>query len=309
MPLQKIKDFDADYRSHFEDQDIISYDLYTGEDKVGSVDDLLVDETGKIRYLIINTGAWIFGKKVLLPIGRSRIDYSNHRVAVDGLTRDQVEALPKYDGNMPVDYEHEEQVRSVYRPMAMDATSTATDSTAMTMDAPAVGSADPASASAYNRDTYAYDRDPSLYNLDERNHQNLRLYEERLIANKTRAKTGEVSVSKHVETETAKASIPLEKERVIIEHTAPSNASGAAVAPDETAFKEGEVARMEIYEETPDIRKEAFVCEEVSVRKEVDRETFNAEETLRREELDVDKQGRNIVDKGSEQPRNKEPIK
>jgi uncharacterized protein (TIGR02271 family) len=307
MPLQKIKDFDPDYRSHFEDQDIISYDLYTGEDKVGSVDDLLVDETGKIRYLIINTGAWIFGKKVLLPIGRARIDYSNHRVAVDGFTREQVEALPKYDGNMPVDYEHEEQVRSVYRPMAMG--TAPADSPAMTMDAPAVGSADPASASAYNRDTYAYDRDPGLYNLDERNHQNLRLYEERLIANKTRSKTGEVSVGKRVETETIKAAIPLEKERVIIEHNAPSNASGAAVTPDETAFKEGEVARMEIYEETPDVRKEAFVREEVSIRKEVDTQTFNAEEMLRREELDVDKQGRTVMDKGSEQNRKNEPMK
>jgi uncharacterized protein (TIGR02271 family) len=307
MPLQKIKDFDPDYRSHFEDQDIISYDLYTGEDKVGSVDDLLVDETGKIRYLIINTGAWIFGKKVLLPIGRARIDYSNHRVAVDGFTREQVEALPKYDGNMPVDYEHEEQVRSVYRPMAMG--TAPADSPAMTMDAPAVGSADPASAPTYNRDTYAYDRDPGLYNLDERNHQNLRLYEERLIANKTRSKTGEVSVGKRVETETIKAAIPLEKERVIIEHNAPSNASGAAVTPDETAFKEGEVARMEIYEETPDVRKEAFVREEVSIRKEVDTQTFNAEEMLRREELDVDKQGRTVMDKGSEQNRKNEPMK
>jgi uncharacterized protein (TIGR02271 family) len=300
MPLQKIKDFDPDYRSHFEDQDIVNYDLYSGEEKVGSVDDLLVDEKGKIRYLIVNTGVWIFGKKVLLPIGRARIDASNHRVAVDGLMRAQVEALPEYDGNMPVDYEHEEQVRSVYRPMA-------TDSPAMTMDAPAIESA-PVSASPaeYNRDTYAYDRDPALYNLDERNHQNLRLYEERLIASKTRAKTGEVAVSKHVETETAKASIPLEKERVVIERTTPS---GEAVTPSSTAFQEGEVARMEIYEETPDIHKEAFVREEISVRKEVDTKTFNAEETIRREKLDVDKQGQNIVDRGSEQSRNKESIK
>ena len=44
---------------------------------------------------------------------------------------------------------------------------------------------------------------------------------------------------------------------------------------------------MEVYEETPEIRKEAFVREEVRVRKEIDREVVNAEETVRREELDV----------------------
>lgn len=280
MPLHKIRDFDPNYRVHFEDQDIIGYDLYASADKVGSVDDLLVDDTGKIRYLIINTGVWILGKKVLLPIGRSQIDYSGHRIVADGLTRAQVETLPSYDGNMPIDYEHEEQVRNVYRPMGTEAT---VDNTA-SLD--------------YDRDTYAYDRDPALYNLDDRAHQNLRLYEERLIANKTRAKTGEVTVGKRVETETAQVSVPLEKERVVIERTTPG--AGTAVTPDATAFQEGQVARVEVYEEAADIRKEAFVREEVSVRKEVDQEMVNAEETLRREELNVDTQGRPVVEQGSD---------
>ncbi|MGH2412673.1 MAG: DUF2382 domain-containing protein [Microcystaceae cyanobacterium] len=283
MPLHTIKDFDPDYRTHFEEQDVMDYDLYAGADKVGSVDDLLVDDAGKIRYLIINTGVWILGKKVLLPIGRARIDFPNRRVAVDGLTREQVEALPQYDGNMPVDYEYEEQVRGVYRPMAMGTAS---------VESPA--------AQDYDRNTYAYERDPGLYDLDDSNHQNLRLYEERLIANKTRAKTGEVAVGKRVETETAKVSVPIEKERVVIERTTPSSAT---VTPDGTAFQEGEVARVEVYEETPDIHKETFVREEVRVTKEVERKTVNAEETLRREELDVDKQGRTIVDRDSDQNR------
>lgn len=290
MPLHKIRDFDPDYRTHFEDQDIIGYDLYAGADKVGSVDDLLVDDTGKIRYLLINTGAWIFGKKVLLPVGRSRIDSAGRRVAVDGLSRTQVEALPEYDGNMPVDYEHEEQVRGVYRPM-------------LSQKNAAVESSAPVD---YDRDTYAYDRDPDLYNLDDHNHQKLSLYEERLIASKTRAKTGEVAVGKRVETETAKVSVPIEKERVVIERTTPTGAS-TAVAPGNTAFQEGEVARVEVYEETADIHKEAFVREEVSIRKEVDRETVNAEETLRREELDVDTEGRPVVDKGTDTRRPKNP--
>ncbi len=294
MPLQKIRDFDPDYRNHFEGQDVIGYDLYSGTEKVGSVDDLLVDESGKIRYMIINTGAWIFGKKVLLPIGRSRIDYKGHRVAVDGLTRSQVEALPTYDGELPVDYEHEEKVRGVYRPMGMG-TPAATGATAM--GTAAVGTAAMGTAAVdtttpldYDRDTYAYDRDAALYDLDDTAHQKLRLYEERLIANKTRAKTGEVAVGKRVETETTKVSVPLEKERVVIERTTPSSAS---VAVGEGAFVEGEVARVEVYEEAADIRKE------------VDRGTVNAEETLRREELNIDTQGRPVVDKGTDTRRTK----
>lgn len=282
MSLHKIRDFDPDYRDHFEDQNVIGYDLYAGADKAGSVDDLLVDDAGKIRYLVINTGFWVLGKQLLLPIGRAHIDGQSRRVNADGLTREQVETLPQYDGNMPVDYEHEEQIRNTYRPTGIE-----------------TAAVDAMASPGYDRDTYSYDRDPALYDLNEQNHQNLRLYEERLIASKTRAKTGEVAVGKRIETETSRVSVPIEKERVVIERTTPVGA-GTAVTPGDEAFTEGTVARVEVYEETPDIRKEAFVREEVSVRKEVDRDTVNAEETLRREELDIDTEGRPVVDKGTD---------
>ncbi|HEY9627481.1 MAG TPA: DUF2382 domain-containing protein [Coleofasciculaceae cyanobacterium] len=296
MSLQKIRDFDPNYRDHFGDEDILGYDLYAGTDKVGSVDDLLVDETGNIRYLVINTGFWVLGKQFLLPIGRAQLDNRSRRVTVAGLTRTQVEALPQYDGKMPVDYDYEEKVRGVYRPMGNQTV----EGTRAVDDTRAV---EETATRSYDRNTYAYDRDPALYNLDDRAHQNLRLYEERLIANKTRAKTGEVAVGKHVETKNAKVSVPIEKERVVIERHTPTG--GAAVTPGDKAFHSGEVARVEVYEETPDIRKEAFVREEVNVRKETNRETVNAEETIRREELDIDTKGNPIVDKGSNASRSR----
>ena len=115
---------------------------------------------------------------------------------------------------------------------------------------------------------------------------NVKLYEERLVAEKERHKAGEVSVGKTVETETARVAVPIEKERVVIERTNPTNEK--AVAPGTVDFSGKEVARMDIYEESADINKEAFVREEVKVHKEVERETVEAQETLRREELDID---------------------
>jgi uncharacterized protein (TIGR02271 family) len=132
--------------------------------------------------------------------------------------------------------------------------------------------------------------------MNEQDHQTLKLYQERLIANKKRVKTGEVTVGKHVETETARVSVPVEKERVIVERTTPQDAK-TVVSPGANAFHEGEVARMEVYEETADVQKKAFVREEVNVRKEVTQETVNTQEQLRREELDVDTDGKPIVDK------------
>jgi len=63
------------------------------------------------------------------------------------------------------------------------------------------------------------------------------------------------------------------------------------LTPGEIDFQEGEVARIEVYEET-EIHKEAFVREEVRVRKVVEHETVEAQETIRREELDVNTEGR-----------------
>ncbi|MEM6755061.1 MAG: YsnF/AvaK domain-containing protein, partial [Cyanobacteria bacterium P01_C01_bin.38] len=118
----------------------------------------------------------------------------------------------------------------------------------------------------------------------------VKLYEERLVADKERNKAGEVSIGKTVETETAKVAVPVEKERVVVERVTPTNER--RVAPGTVDFSSGEVARMDVYEESADINKEAFVREEVKVRKEVERETVEAQETLRREELDIDTDGK-----------------
>lgn len=119
----------------------------------------------------------------------------------------------------------------------------------------------------------------------------VRLYEERLVADKHRDKTGEVIIGKHVETETARVEVPVERERVVIERVTPTDAT---VVSEQAAFG-NEVARVEVYEEVADVRKEAFVREEVHVHKEVDRQLAEVKDTVRREELDIDVDGNPIV--------------
>ena len=300
MALHKIKDFDPDYQMHFDDHDFRGLDLYTGNDKIGSVDDVLVDDEGQLRYLVINTGVWILGKKVLFPIGRARIDYERDRVYADHLTKEQVEALPEFTNDVTVDYQHEEQVRGVYRA----ATQSAAQPVAAGHRASEGALPMPDSNSTrdlnvghedYDRDSYKYEKEPDLYALTDQNHPNLKLYEERLITGKTRQKSGEAVLSKRVETEIARASVAIEKERIVIERV-PVNA-GTAIAPGEANFQAGEISRLEVYEEVPEFHKEAFVREEVRVSKVVDQETVTAEEQLRREELDVkDAEGRSVAE-------------
>lgn len=311
MPLHKLEDFDSDYRSSFGDEDIKGRSVYTeaSDEKIGTVSDVLVDENGRFRYFVVDLGFWIFGKKVLLPVGRTRFDQNADRVYAVGMTKQQAEDLPEFSDRLAVDYDYEEKVRGVYRPSTSSASlessaplnaSAPLDSTiglgAAGLGAASLGAAayQPTPAAdrvvappTYDRDSYKYDEhDSSLYNTNEQDHQTLKLYEERLVAGKQRRKTGEVTIGKHVETETARVAVSVDKERVIVERVTPADA-GRVVSPDATAFQEGEVARMDIYEETPDIRKEAVLREEVRVKKVVDHDTVQAQDTIRREELDV----------------------
>ena len=289
MPLFKIGDFNPNYREEaFDGADVKGLDVHAGrtDEKIGSIYDVLVDETGSFRYFVIDTGFWIFGKKVLLPVGRCRIDADVRRIYATGISsKEQAEKLPEYDDSMTVDYDYEERVRHVYRTPIGGSVQPAT---------PRPVSNQPRTVPS-DRNTYAYEHEPSLYQMNEQEHQKLRLYEERLVANKIRRQTGEVAIGKRVETETARVSVPVEKERVVIERRTPENV-GTTVTHSEHDFREGEVVHMRVYEETADIGKQAFVREEVNVRKEIKRDTVDATETLRREELEVDVNGKPVVE-------------
>ncbi|HEY9691967.1 MAG TPA: YsnF/AvaK domain-containing protein [Oculatellaceae cyanobacterium] len=126
----------------------------------------------------------------------------------------------------------------------------------------------------------------------------LKLYEERLVADKQRVKAGEVTIGKHIETDTARVAVPVEKERVVVERITPTDA-GVAVNPATVNFGSSETARIDVYEEKADIQKQAFVREEVNIRKEVEQEVVQVDEQVRREELDIDAHGQSVVDRGN----------
>ncbi len=314
MPLHHLNDYYPNYRETLADGqigDIDSYSIYAqGEDRVGTAKDLLVDESGRFRYVVVDTGPWIFGKNVLLPIGLAKFDYSQSRIYVNGLSKTQIENLPEYNEDTVVDEQYEDQVRGQYQPIAQGRSSrkfmgndyVAPNDAANTnaLDAGRMNPLDetrqrtqasvnqPRQGNAQMGDD-RYGREPGFYGFSEEDNQGpLRLYEERLVANRTRAKVGEVTVGKRVETDTAEISQPIEKERVVIERHDVSNQPAASTSH---TFENQEVARMEVYEDQVNVEKEAFVREEVEVRKETDRELVRSREEVRREELDVNTDG------------------
>ena len=181
MSLKKIKEFNPNYLQSFEGNDIIGFKvcIEVTDEKVGSVKDILVDELGHFRYLVVDFGLWIFNKQVMLPVGRSRVDYDAQRIYVLGLDRKQAENLPEYNDSVLVDYNYEEQVRGVYRtPANSSPVPSVPDEPSNSVPVP--------SAAPYNRDTYNYQQDSSLYDLNDQTHHILKLYQDRLLAKRNR---------------------------------------------------------------------------------------------------------------------------
>lgn len=330
MALYKIRDFSPNYHQEASEGEAIEgYEVYSGKNdrKIGTVDDILVDHAGYIRYLVIKVEN--SHKTVLLPVGGSRFNDEVKRVYVKGINRRQdLERLPEYREDRPINEEYEEQIRRSYQMPAVESTASVEDTPSVEATGiEAVNISRPKTsptakpqpkrvpapepeveevieprrrqepeAEVVERPSRIYERQPELYTTNEQEHPRLRLHEERLVAHKNRVKSGEVTLGKRVETETAHTSVPVDKERIVIERKSPTNQATPAT-PGETDFRAGKVANMEIYEETAQIEKQPFVREEVNVSKEVEHGRVEATETLRHEELEIDTEGQTTVER------------
>ena len=82
---------------------------------IGTVDDVYFDDDKwTIRYLIVDTGGWLTGRKVLLsPRAVSRVNWSERTVQVD-VTRQKVEDSASIDTDRPVSRQEESALHAHY---------------------------------------------------------------------------------------------------------------------------------------------------------------------------------------------------
>lgn len=84
-------------------KDLRGYAIRGTDGVIGTVDDFYFDdEDWGIRYLVVNTGSWLSGRKVLIsPIALGHPGWMARQLAV-ALTRAQVERSPDIDTRKPV---------------------------------------------------------------------------------------------------------------------------------------------------------------------------------------------------------------
>lgn len=138
---------------------------------------------------------------------------------------------------------------------------------------------------AYTRDSVV---DEPAYNRNENYEDNrtIELSEEKLDVNTNEVQTGEVNVSKNVVEERESVDVPVEHEEVVIERHA---VDGEREAKHHD-FKNEEFS-IPVNEEQINVDKKSVVTEEVSIGKERVTEDKHVEETVRREELDIENTG------------------
>jgi hypothetical protein len=92
--------------------DITGYGVEARDGSIGKIDNANND-VGQ-RYVVVDTGPWIFGKKVMLPAGViDRVDADEEKVYVNR-TKDEIKNAPEYDDSMASDDGYREELGSYY---------------------------------------------------------------------------------------------------------------------------------------------------------------------------------------------------
>lgn len=123
---------------------------------------------------------------------------------------------------------------------------------------------------------------------DEEEH--LRLHEERLKVDKERVQTGEVNVGKHIVEDQQTIEVPVEREEVYVERR-PVNEEVSSTDGGLTGkgvYEDGETIHIPVSEERLEVTKKEVVSEEIVVGKRKVQDTEVVNETVRREEADID---------------------
>ncbi len=92
------------------------YSIEATDGPIGTISDLLFDDTDwKVRWLVVDTGDWLPGRKVLLPLSVLGQPDATQRALSVTLTMKQVEDSPNIEADQPVSRRTEGHLYRHYR--------------------------------------------------------------------------------------------------------------------------------------------------------------------------------------------------
>jgi hypothetical protein len=93
---------------------LAGYGVEAVDGGIGKIDEAS-NEVGA-SYIVVDTGPWIFGKKVMLPAGVvMKVDHDDEKVFVNR-TKDQIKNAPEFDDSMIKDEDYRGRLGTYYGP-------------------------------------------------------------------------------------------------------------------------------------------------------------------------------------------------
>jgi len=103
---------DTTLKTDLNTANVVGYDVVALDGSIGKDDEATFDAAS--GYIVVDTGPWIFGKKVLLPAGVIQsADHSDEKVFVNR-TKDQIKNAPEFDDSLTRDETYRGQLGSYY---------------------------------------------------------------------------------------------------------------------------------------------------------------------------------------------------
>lgn len=119
--VKKSKDIDAEVHGdpHLRSVEIVTdYTIYASDDTIGEVEDFIIDDSNwTIHYMIVDTGNWFPGKKVIIsPDLIKDINWETSEVIINASV-EQVKNSPEYDASKQLNSAYESDLKNYYEIM------------------------------------------------------------------------------------------------------------------------------------------------------------------------------------------------
>jgi sporulation protein YlmC with PRC-barrel domain len=98
------------------DEEMHGYHIQGSDEEIGHVEDFIIDDqTWEVRYLVVDTSNWWFGKKVLVaPQWAIRISREENKVYVD-MSRQEIKDSPVWDASAAINGDYEARLDAHYK--------------------------------------------------------------------------------------------------------------------------------------------------------------------------------------------------
>ena len=274
--------------------DLLDYNVTDQSgNEIGTLHSFWADPaTGRPEFIGVKTG-WLFGANHVIPADRVEFDDAARAVRVP-YDAEFVKGAMSIDADAEITDEEEAEIYRYYNVRARGAAATDTTKTTTAARATDTGAAGYAATAANRTDTAATTANTAATAKTATGQDTIEvpLTEEQVKVGKRTVDAGSVRLRKVIRTEIVNQPVEIRHEDFVVERVAAGDVHAGTATSD---FKD-ETIDMPLSREEVVVSKEAHVTGAVRVNKTATSETQNVSETVRKEDVEVLRDGKTVTE-------------